>query len=202
MGMEIKNIIKTIVFLPETGLNYLWNSFQFKRWHVQKKRGLKVNGRMYISGTGICIGENVRINSCLKANPVGGDCRTILRTSGDGELIIGDNTGLSNVTIVAYQSVRIGENVLLGGSCKIYDTDFHSLDLQTRISKPLEGVAVQPVVIEDGAFVGAHAIILKGVTIGKGSIVGAGSVVTKSIPEGEIWGGNPAKFIRKICQEN
>jgi len=54
------------------------------------------------------------------------------------------------------------------------------------------------VVIDDGSFIGAHSIILKGVTIGKESIIGAGSVVTKNVPDGEIWGGNPAKLIRKI----
>jgi acetyltransferase-like isoleucine patch superfamily enzyme len=41
-------------------------------------------------------------------------------------------------------------------------------------------------------------LILKGVTVGKYSIVAAGSIVTKSIPPNEIWGGNPAKFIRRI----
>ena len=52
--------------------------------------------------------------------------------------------------------------------------------------------------IKDHAFIGAHAIILKGVTIGEGSVIGAGSVVTKSVPDGEIWAGNPAVFIRKV----
>ena len=60
------------------------------------------------------------------------------------------------------------------------------------------GGATIPVVIKDGAFIGAHCIILKGVSIGEKSVVGAGSVVTKSIPDGEIWAGNPAKFIRRI----
>ena len=54
-----------------------------------------------------------------------------------------------------------------------------------------------PVYIEDGVFIGAGSIILKGVRIGKNSIVGAGSVVAKSIPEGEIWAGNPAKRVRE-----
>ena len=39
---------------------------------------------------------------------------------------------------------------------------------------------------------------LKGVTIGKGSVVGAGSVVTRDVPDGEIWAGNPAQFIRCV----
>ncbi len=144
------------------------------------------------------MGKNVQINSNYKANPIGGDGRTILRTNGKGIIKIGENTGISNSVIVAYHSVIIGKNVLIGGSCKIYDTDFHSLDLQNRMEHPLEDISSKPVVIEDGVFLGAHCIILKGVTIGEGSIIGAGSVVTKAIPAGEIWAGNPARFIRKV----
>lgn len=47
-------------------------------------------------------------------------------------------------------------------------------------------------------FIGTLCIICKGVTIGEKSIIGADSVVTKSIPENQIWGGNPAKFIRTL----
>lgn len=53
------------------------------------------------------------------------------------------------------------------------------------------------VVIEDDAFIGARTIICNSVTIGKGSIVGAGSIVTKDIPPYQVWGGNPAKFIKE-----
>lgn len=48
-----------------------------------------------------------------------------------------------------------------------------------------------------GVFIGANATICNAVTIGENSIVGAGAVVTKDIPAGEIWGGNPAGFIKK-----
>lgn len=48
-----------------------------------------------------------------------------------------------------------------------------------------------------GVFIGANTTICNSVTIGENSIIGAGSVVTKDIPEGEIWGGNPAHFIKK-----
>lgn len=47
------------------------------------------------------------------------------------------------------------------------------------------------------AFIGTGSIITGNVRIGKGAIVGAGSVVTKDIPDYEIWGGNPARFIKK-----
>ena len=44
--------------------------------------------------------------------------------------------------------------------------------------------------------------MLQGVTIGDGAVVAAGAVVTKDIPAGEVWGGVPAKFIRKRgCEE-
>ena len=51
--------------------------------------------------------------------------------------------------------------------------------------------------IKEYAFIGAHTIICKPVTIGRGAIVGAGSVITKDIPDNEIWAGNPARLIRK-----
>lgn len=50
--------------------------------------------------------------------------------------------------------------------------------------------------IKEYAFIGAHTIICKPVTIGRGAI-GAGSVITKDIPDNEIWAGNPARLIRK-----
>ncbi|TXH20812.1 MAG: acyltransferase [Chitinophagaceae bacterium] len=51
--------------------------------------------------------------------------------------------------------------------------------------------------IGDYVFIGAHTLITKPVTIGDYSIVAAGSVVTKDIPPCEVWGGVPAKFIKK-----
>lgn len=82
------------------------------------------------------------------------------------------------------------------GGTKIYDTDFHWLDFEKRIRET--GGKTSPVTIKDGAFIGGSCIILKGVTIGEKSVIGAGSVVTKSVPDGEMWAGNPAKFIRKL----
>ena len=72
------------------------------------------------------------------------------------------------------------------------------MDYDTRVYRPYEDIRSKPVKICKGAFIGAGSYILKGVTIGEKSIVGAGSVVTKDIPSGEIWAGNPAKFIRKV----
>jgi acetyltransferase-like isoleucine patch superfamily enzyme len=49
--------------------------------------------------------------------------------------------------------------------------------------------------INDNCVIGANAIVLYNVTIGPNAIIAAGAVVTKNVPEGEIWGGNPAHCI-------
>lgn len=194
----MKKIIKFVVGIP----NSIYNFCVLKYRHVKCGKGLEINGRIFCvsnSADGIVIGKNVSINSSHSSNPIGGDSKTTLFAKGSGKIRIGNNCGISNSTIFAVDSIIIGDNVLLGGGTKIYDSDFHWLDLERRMKE--DGGASKPVVIEDGVFVGAQTIILKGVTIGKESVVGAGSVVTKSIPAGEIWGGNPAKFIRCISKE-
>lgn len=54
------------------------------------------------------------------------------------------------------------------------------------------------VVIKDWAYIGAHAQIMPGVTIGEGAMVAAGSIVTKSVPNGMVVAGNPAKVICSV----
>lgn len=51
--------------------------------------------------------------------------------------------------------------------------------------------------IGNSSFIGANAVIKQGVNIGKNVIVGAGSTVVKDIPDGQVWVGNPAKFLKK-----
>ena len=60
----------------------------------------------------------------------------------------------------------------------------------------------QDIVLEGDNWIGANATVLKGVTIGKGAVVAAGAIVTKDIPAYEVWGGIPAKFIKKRFDEN
>ena len=113
----------------------------------------------------------------------------------NGVLTIGDNVGMSNATIVAQDSVSIGDNVMIGGGTQIFDTNFHSTDpaIRTGGHETRADVKTAPVVIGNHVFIGTNAIICKGVTLGDNAIVAAGSVVVKSIPAGEVWGGNPAR---------
>ncbi|MCB5228744.1 MAG: acyltransferase [Candidatus Cloacimonetes bacterium] len=161
-------------------------------------KGASINGSLWIRNYGkIRIGNGFRCNSGKHHNPIGGDtvCRLVVYQN--GILSIGANTGISNSTIVCQESVTIGRGVLIGGGCRIWDTDFHSTQVDARLSSRDASVKTVPVIIGDQAFIGGGSFILKGVKIGANSIVAAGSVVTKSIPDNEIWGGNPAVFIRK-----
>jgi acetyltransferase-like isoleucine patch superfamily enzyme len=163
-----------------------------------------IRGRLYVQSYGnFNIGINVKINSGRNFNIIGGDIRTNFIIERGASLTIGNNVGLSNSTFVCSKSIHIGDNVLIGGSCKFYDTDFHSLNFEDRMKPYLlgqkdNGIKNNSINIGEGAWIGGHCIILKGVTIGEKAIVGAGSVVTKNVPSHEVWGGNPARFIRSI----
>lgn len=178
-------------------INFFVNKISFLHENIKESENLKINGRIFVRGN-ISFGNNVRINSGCRYNPIGGQEKAIFFAKGNGKIQIGNNVGISNSAIVSQESIVIEDDVLIGGSCKIYDTDFHSLDFEKRIMSDDPDIKTKPVLIKKGAFIGAHSIILKGVTIGEKAVIGAGSVVTKSVPDGEIWAGNPAKFINKI----
>ncbi|WP_272482092.1 CatB-related O-acetyltransferase [Thomasclavelia spiroformis] len=60
-----------------------------------------------------------------------------------------------------------------------------------------EFVNIPKVIIQDDVWIGSNAIILQGITVGKGSVIAAGAVVTKNVPPYTVWGGIPAKQIKK-----
>jgi acetyltransferase-like isoleucine patch superfamily enzyme len=121
----------------------------------------------------------------------------------NADFLIGNNVGISNSTFVCCKNIIIEDDVLIGGSCRFYDTDFHSLDYVSRTNAykngiPDDNIESAPILIKKGAWIGGICLILKGVTIGTKSVIGAGSIVSKDIPDNEIWAGNPVKFIRKL----
>ncbi|WP_196809419.1 acyltransferase [Gillisia sp. JM1] len=163
----------------------------------------KVMGPILVKNKGkLTIGDNFEGNAGKMKNPIGGDTHLRLIVSEKGQLNIGENVGISNSTIVCWDKIEIGNFVFIGGNCKIWDTDFHSLHPHERRHNGDRYVYTAPIKIGDYVFIGGGSIILKGVSIGNNSIVAAGSVVTKLIPENEIWGGNPARFIKKLKMKN
>lgn len=170
--------------------------------NVQHK-SIKSFGCPYIAvdPNGQCvIGDNFRMSNGVRFNPIGFPQPCQIVVTANAKLTIGNNVGISQAAIICHHSITIGDDVKLGGGVKIYDTNFHSLNHEMRRNRELDlkNKKCRSVVIEHDAFIGAGSIILSGVTIGENSIVAAGSVVSKSVPANEIWGGNPAKFIKKI----
>jgi acetyltransferase-like isoleucine patch superfamily enzyme len=164
-------------------------------------KGLQVSGIIKVDVTQrgkLTIGRNLKINSGNNFNVIGRQQKTMFWV--EGELIIGDNVGMSATAIICNKQIIIGNNVTIGGNTVIYDSDFHNLNPSIRQDKSIDKQSAikLPVIIEDNVFIGAHTTILKGVTIGENSIIGACSLVSKDIPKNQIWGGNPAKFIKAI----
>ena len=91
--------------------------------------------------------------------------------------------------------VSIGERSMIGIDVLMFTNEHRHDDI--TIPMGLQGrTEVKPIVIEDDVWIGSRSLIMKGVTIGHGAIIAAGSVVTKDVPPYEIWGGNPAHFLK------
>jgi len=110
---------------------------------------------------------------------------------------VGKRCKISSHTFVC-EGVEIGDRVFVGHGVMFTNTMVPRAanaagELQTEADWKLERT-----VIGDGASIGSGSVILCGITIGAGAMIGAGAVVTKSVPPGEIWVGNPAKFLKKV----
>lgn len=116
---------------------------------------------------------------------------------GLGDIALGENSYIgdgSTIQSVYGAKVIIEEGCQISHNVRIYtqsvdaDADFCCYPIPTKTSN---------VTVRAYSWIGANVFINPGVTIGRNSVVGANSVVTKDIPDCEIWGGVPAKFIRK-----
>lgn len=103
---------------------------------------------------------------------------------------IGNGTYLNrNTEIVAAQSVIIGRDCKIARDVIIMDTDQHPL--------PDGSLLADPVSIGDRVWIGARAIVLKGVTIGHDAVIGAGSVVTRDVAPRAVVAGIPARSLKQ-----
>lgn len=180
-------------------ITIIFNFIQICTHNASLGKGVKINGTIRIYGTGrLTISDNVIINSHLRYNPIGGQSGCTFSVAEGATVTIGEGAGISNVAICSRERIEIGREVYIGGDCRLYDTDFHSLKRELRINNHDTDIHSRPIQIKDGAFIGASCIILKGVTIGENSVVGAGAVVACDIPDNQIWAGNPAKYIKDV----
>lgn len=112
-------------------------------------------------------------------------------------IYIGNNF-FANVGCVMLDAaeIRIGNNVMIGPRTIITAAN-HPVDPKTRNSGLIYG---QPIVIEDGVWIGAGCVINPGVRIGENAVIGSGSIVVSDIPPNVIAVGNPCHVIRKVIE--
>jgi len=124
------------------------------------------------------IGEGSRVNAPL----------TVVRAN---MVKIGKQVTIMNgCLMMAAGGITIDDHALIAANVQLISNN-HDLD-DRRI------ITCKPVHICRGAWVGAGATILPGVTVGEDAVVGAGSVVTHDVPAGTIVAGNPARLIKSV----
>lgn len=138
------------------------------------------------------IGENSKVwqfSVVLEGAKIGKNCNVNCHCFIENDVLIGDNVTIKS-GVYLWDGIEIEDNVFIGPNVtfindktprsKKYPEKF----LKTKISR--------------GASIGAGSIIMGGITIGANALIGAGSLLLSDVPNGELWFGSPAKFIRKI----
>jgi maltose O-acetyltransferase len=94
--------------------------------------------------------------------------------------------------------ITIGDNCMFGPNVQLY-TASHPLEPGKRNSGQEFG---KPISIGDNVWIGGSCVVVPGVTLGDNVVVAAGAVVTKSFPDNVVVGGNPARILKTIEEEN
>jgi len=127
----------------------------------------------------------------LKGAVIGKNCNVNAHCFIENDVIIGDNVTVK-CGVYLWDGMRIGSNVHLGPNATFTNHRYH----RSKEYPPEYPVTT----IEDFASIGAHAVILPGITIGTYSLIGAGAVVTKDVPPHTLWYGNPAVQRGYVCK--
>ena len=178
-----------------------------------------VSGWRRVLGERLAIGRGAHLGRArlLVRDPQGVTCSIGSETTvralmvlerADAVIRIGARSQIGGRTLLdASERIEIGDDVLVSFDVLITDNDSHSLRFSERVhdvadwtrgAKDWTHVARAPVRIGDKTWIGARAIILKGVTVGEGAMVAAGSVVTRDVPPWTLAAGNPARAIREL----
>jgi acetyltransferase-like isoleucine patch superfamily enzyme len=154
-------------------------------------RGLNVTAPPYIRGHAkITIGANCTFSTFALHTG---------RFLDAPELSFGDDCFVAGqVQFTLNKRIAVGNHVLIAGRADIQDSDGHPSDPSRRMrGEDMEDEDIAPVTIQDYAWIGRDAHVLKGVTIGRGAVVAAGSVVVSDVPDGAIAMGVPARVLKR-----
>lgn len=194
-------------FLKKRLSKMFWKQYLLAYCRMRKEITIcSHNGVNFIGRCLLSVGKNAEVyfgkNVAIRSGHFTSSTTLSKISIADGcKFMIGDNSGMSSVSIICKDRITIGENVNIGAGCLILDSNMHSTDWRVRANRKMDSpqkAAKAPIIIEDNVFIGARCIITKGVTIGRCSMIAAGSVVVKDIPANCIAGGNPCKVIKYI----
>ncbi len=93
----------------------------------------------------------------------------------------------------ATERIEVGEETMIGPGCYITDHD-HGFEPGRKVHE--QPLISAPTRIGRDCWLGAHVVVLKGVTIGDGAVIATGTVVTKDVPPGSVMAGIPARLQR------
>ena len=188
-----KNFGNELMLIAESILSCLSGIIGRKLRRMYYSRKMKCGNKLSIaqfveiSGyAGIQIGENCSIGRF-----------SVLHAHENGSLKIGNNFSMnSNSQLGAseFGRITIGDDVIIAQNVVLRASDHQHTDT----SKPIryQGHTGGTIIVENGVWIGANAVITRNVKIGENSIVAAGSVVTRDIPPFVVAGGVPAKILK------
>ncbi|GAB1235488.1 acyltransferase [Ferrigenium sp. UT5] len=142
------------------------------------------------------VGKGTRIwQFCvvLAGAKIGSNCNVCAHVFIENDVVVGDNVTIKS-GVQLWDGIRLEDDVFIGPNVTFTN------DLLPRSRQYPEAFAVTTV--KAGASVGGGATILPGIVIGRRAMVGAGAVVTKSVPDGAVVVGNPARIIRYVCSSD
>jgi len=147
----------------------------------------------------VALGRNVRLACYINAYgcAIGDDTKVGAFVEIQKGAAIGARCKISSHTFIC-EGVTIEDEVFIGHGV-MFTNDRHprATDAAGKLQTEADW-SVVPTRVCRRASVGSGATLLCGVTIGEGAQVGAGSVVTRDVPPGEVWCGNPARFLKKV----
>lgn len=132
------------------------------------------------------LGRRALVEDMALVNNVVGDVRV-----GEGTLV-----GVGSTLI---GPVELGDDVLLAQYVVLSGLNHAYEDITRPISA--QGVTTAPIHVDDGAWIGAHAVVTAGVRVGRNAVVAAGSVVTRDVPAYCVAAGSPARVVRRFSYD-
>lgn len=120
---------------------------------------------------------------------IGDNCNICANVLIENDVTVGNNVTVKS-GVQLWDGVTVEDNVFIGPNVTFTNDLFPRSKVHPK--------EYAKTIIKKGASIGANSTIVCGHIIGENAMIGAGSVVTHDVPSGEVWYGNPARFVRKI----